>query len=75
MQAAGFSALAPKGTNERRCPDGAPRFVKISYWGLEEARETWMNAPIEEGLSLQRPPSAGALRVVAAGEKSDGAHA
>jgi putative SOS response-associated peptidase YedK len=37
----------------------------------ETARETWMKAPAEE--ALQRPPPAGALRIVAAGEKSDGA--
>lgn len=37
----------------------------------EEAREMWMNAPIELALSLQRPPPAGALKVVAAGDKMD----
>jgi len=41
----------------------------------EDARETWMRAPIEEALLLQRPPPAGVLRIVAAGEKSDGATA
>jgi putative SOS response-associated peptidase YedK len=37
----------------------------------EEAREMWMNAPIELALTLQKPPPAGALRIVAAGEKQD----
>jgi putative SOS response-associated peptidase YedK len=38
----------------------------------EEAREMWMNAPWELAQGLQRPPPAGALRVVAAGRKEDG---
>ena len=37
----------------------------------EEARETWMNAPWEEAVRLQRPPPAGAVRVIAAGRKDD----
>jgi len=37
----------------------------------EEAREARMNAPWEIARDLQRPPSAGALKVVAAGEKQD----
>jgi putative SOS response-associated peptidase YedK len=40
----------------------------------EDAGETWMKAPMEEALFLQRHPPAGALRIVAAGEKSDGAN-
>ena len=39
----------------------------------EDAREMWMNAPWELAQSLQRPPRAGTLKVVAAGEKQDGA--
>ena len=38
----------------------------------EDARETWMNAPIEEALFLQRPPPAGTLRIVATDTKQDG---
>jgi putative SOS response-associated peptidase YedK len=38
----------------------------------DDAREMWMNAPVELALSLQRPPPAGALRVVAADTKQDG---
>jgi putative SOS response-associated peptidase YedK len=38
----------------------------------EDAREKRMNAPWELAQSLQRPPPAGALRIVATGEKSDG---
>lgn len=37
----------------------------------EEDRETWMNAPVEIALELQRPPAPGTLRVVAAGKKED----
>jgi putative SOS response-associated peptidase YedK len=37
----------------------------------ETARETWMNAPVGEALALQRPPPAGALRVVLVGPKDD----
>jgi putative SOS response-associated peptidase YedK len=36
------------------------------------AREQWMNAPIEEALLLQKPPPAGALKVVAIDTKQDG---
>jgi putative SOS response-associated peptidase YedK len=35
--------------------------------------ETWLTAPAEEALKLQRPLPDGALRVVARGEKQDGA--
>ena len=35
--------------------------------------ETWMTAPAEEALKLQRPLSNGMLRVVAIGEREDGA--
>jgi putative SOS response-associated peptidase YedK len=37
----------------------------------EAARETWLNAPIEEALQLQHPPPTGALRVVKVDSKSD----
>ncbi len=33
--------------------------------------ETWMTAPAEEALRLQRPLPDGALRIVATGEKED----
>jgi putative SOS response-associated peptidase YedK len=39
----------------------------------EAAREQWMNAPMEDALLLQKPPPAGALKIVAAGEKQDAA--
>jgi putative SOS response-associated peptidase YedK len=51
-------------------PDATPALLLD-----ETAREIWMKAPMEEALLLQRPPPAGVLRVVAAGEKSDGAPA
>jgi putative SOS response-associated peptidase YedK len=34
-------------------------------------REMWMNAPWELAQSLQRPPSAGAIRIVALDTKQD----
>ena len=34
--------------------------------------ETWMTAPAEEALKLQRPIPDGALKIVATGEKEDG---
>jgi putative SOS response-associated peptidase YedK len=36
-----------------------------------EEIETWMTAPAEEALKLQRPPPDGALEIVAQGEKKD----
>jgi len=38
----------------------------------EDERDMWMNAPIELALSLQHPPPAGALKVVASDTKTDG---
>jgi putative SOS response-associated peptidase YedK len=37
----------------------------------ETAREQWMTAPWEIARDLQKPPPAGALKIVAAGEKQD----
>lgn len=37
----------------------------------EAAREQWMNAPMEEALLLQKPPPAGALKIVAVDTKQD----
>ena len=37
----------------------------------DDSREMWMNAPIELALALQRPPPAGALKVVATDTKQD----
>ena len=55
-------------------PDVAPIHADATPVLLldEAARETWMNAPIEEALFLQRPPPAGALRIVATDTKQDG---
>ena len=39
----------------------------------EEEIETWMTAPAEEALQLQRPLPDGSLKIVARGEKQDGA--
>lgn len=33
--------------------------------------DTWMTAPLEEALKLQRPLDDGVLKIVAAGEKED----
>jgi putative SOS response-associated peptidase YedK len=37
----------------------------------EQEREMWMKGPLEVALSLQRPPSAGALKVVAVATQQD----
>ena len=37
----------------------------------ETARETWMSAPVDTALALQRPPPAGALKIVATDTKQD----
>lgn len=47
-------------------PDATPVLLLT-----EDDREMWMNAPVEMALSLQRPPPAGALRVVAVDTKQD----
>jgi putative SOS response-associated peptidase YedK len=38
----------------------------------EQEIETWMTAPAEEALTLQRPLPDGSLRVIATGQKEDG---
>ena len=40
-----------------------------------EEIETWLTAPAEVALNLQRPLPDGALRIVARGEKKDGSAA
>jgi putative SOS response-associated peptidase YedK len=40
-----------------------------------EECETWLSAPMEEALKLQRPLAGDALRIVATGEREDMAHA
>jgi putative SOS response-associated peptidase YedK len=37
----------------------------------EAARETWLNAPVEEALKLQRPAPDGTLKIVAVRPKED----
>ena len=37
-----------------------------------EEIETWIKAPPEEALKLQRPLADGKLKIVATGEKTDG---
>ncbi|MFN4091020.1 MAG: SOS response-associated peptidase [Alphaproteobacteria bacterium] len=38
----------------------------------EAACTTWLSAPVEEALALQRPPDADRLEIVARGERQDG---
>jgi putative SOS response-associated peptidase YedK len=37
----------------------------------EDEWETWLMAPIEKALKMQRPLKNGLLKIVASGEKSD----
>ena len=55
------------------CPDVAPIHPDANpVLRLDEgAREMWINASLELAQSLQRPPVAGALRVVAFDTKKD----
>jgi putative SOS response-associated peptidase YedK len=48
-----------------------PKAVPVVLTTPEEI-ETWMTAPAEEALKLQRPLPDGALRIVATGVKEDG---
>lgn len=41
----------------------------------ERSRDTWMNAPIEEALALQRPAAPAAVKIVATGRREDGVQA
>ncbi len=38
----------------------------------EDEIETWMTAPADQALKLQRPLPDGSLKIVARGEKKDG---
>jgi putative SOS response-associated peptidase YedK len=51
----------------------APIHAKAMPVILTEAEEieTWMTAPVEQALKLQRPLPDGALEIVARGEKKD----
>ena len=49
-----------------------PKAMPVILTTPEEV-ETWMTAPIEEALKLQRPLPDGSLKIVARGEKKDGA--
>jgi putative SOS response-associated peptidase YedK len=49
-----------------------PKAMPVILTTPEEI-EIWMTAPKDEALKLQRPLSDGALRIVARGEKQDGA--
>ena len=49
-----------------------PKAMPVILTTPEEV-ETWMTAPTEEALKLQRPLPDGSLKIVARGEKQDGA--
>jgi putative SOS response-associated peptidase YedK len=49
-----------------------PKAMPVILTTTEEV-ETWMTAPTPEALKLQRALPDGALRIVARGEKQDGA--
>jgi putative SOS response-associated peptidase YedK len=51
-----------------------PKAMPVILTAPEEI-ETWLTAPAAEALKLQRPLPDGALRIVARGEKKDGAAA
>jgi len=55
-------------------PDVAPIHPETTPVLLldERSREMWMNAPWEMARELQRPPAAGALKIVALATKQDG---
>ena len=48
-----------------------PRAMPVILTTPDEI-ETWMTAPTEEALKLQRPLPDGSLKIVARGEKKDG---
>jgi putative SOS response-associated peptidase YedK len=49
-----------------------PKAMPVILRSIEEI-ERWMSAPAEDALKLQRPLPNGTLRIVATGEKEDGA--
>ena len=51
-----------------------PKAMPVILTTAAEA-ETWLTAPAKDALALQRPLPDGALRIVARGEKTDGAEA
>ena len=60
-------------TTEPNAEVGAvhPKAMPVILTKREEI-ETWMKAPAEEALKLQRPLADGTLKIVATGEKMDG---
>jgi hypothetical protein len=50
---------------------GSPQAIDRAISADKRAREMWMSAPVEFALALQRPPSAGAFKIVAVDTKQD----
>jgi putative SOS response-associated peptidase YedK len=66
----GFLTTGPNAEVKAIHPKAMPVILRTA-----EERDVWMGAPWVEAKALQRPLPDGALRIVAQGEKQDGAPA
>jgi hypothetical protein len=56
--------------HETRIPYGNPKAMPVIL-SMPEEIETWVTAPVDEALKIQRPLQNGALKIVATGQKED----